>query len=98
MIFQEMSLIPTLTVAQNIFRNHEARGSFNFIDDREAIRRARELFDQLGVEIDPTSIAGDLGTGQRQLTEIVKAMSQQEARRAAGPTGKEEQARILILD
>jgi len=84
MIFQEMSLIPTLTVAQNIFLNHEPRDSFSFIDDREAIRRARQLFDQLGVEIDPTSIAGDLGTGQRQLTEIVKSMSQR--------------ARILILD
>ncbi len=84
MIFQEMSLIPTLTVAQNIFLNHEARGALGLIDDREAERQAKALFEILGVDVEPTAVAGDLGTGQRQLTEIVKAMSQQ--------------ARILILD
>ena len=84
MIFQEMSLIPTLTVAQNILLNHEVRGKFGLIDDRAAIREAHSLFAVLGVDVDPHALAGDLGTGQRQLTEIVKAMSQK--------------ARVLILD
>ena len=41
MIFQEMSLVPTLTVAQNIFLTREARDRRGMIDDREAERRAR---------------------------------------------------------
>jgi ribose transport system ATP-binding protein len=106
MIFQEMSLIPTLSAAQNIFLSHEPRGAFGLIDDGEALRRARVLFEELGVDIDPASLAGDLGTGQRQLTEIVKAMSQQQEvanprsrhDERPGATGNEKPARILILD
>ena len=84
MIFQEMSLIPTLTVAQNIFLTHEIKGGLGFIDDAEAVKRSRELFATLDVDVDPNALAGDLGAGQRQLTEIVKAISQK--------------ARVLILD
>ena len=53
MIFQEMSLVPTLTAAQNIFLNNEMKASLGFIDDGGAERRARELFESLGVDIDP---------------------------------------------
>ena len=84
MIFQEMSLVPTLTVAQNIFLNQEIKTAAGFINDREAISRARELFKSLDVDVDPHALAGDLGAGQRQLTEIVKAISQK--------------AKVLILD
>ena len=63
MIFQEMSLVPTLSVAQNIFLNQEIKGAFGFIDDREAVRRARELFKSLDVDVDPHALAGDLGAG-----------------------------------
>ncbi len=84
MIFQEMSLVPTLSVAQNIFLNNEIKGSLGFIDDSSAARRARELFEALGVEIDPKAKVGNLSAGQRQLTEIVKAISRN--------------ARVLILD
>lgn len=84
MIFQEMSLVPTLTVAKNIFLNNEFTGSFGLIDDTEARRQARALFKSMDVDIDPDALAGDLGAGQRQLTEIVKAIS--------------KNARVLILD
>ncbi len=84
MIFQEMSLIPTLTVAQNIFLNHEPRTRLGLIDDRQAIGMARRLFEDFGMNIDPTTPASELGAGQRQLTEIIKAVSQR--------------TRILILD
>jgi ribose transport system ATP-binding protein len=84
MIFQEMSLIPTLTVAQNIFLTREAKRSFGLIDDRAAECRAKTLFDMLEVEVDPKALVGDLGAGQRQLTEIAKAISQD--------------ARVLVLD
>ena len=84
MIFQEMSLVPTLSVAQNIFLTREARDRLGMIDDRAADRRARELFGELGVEIDPRLRVSELSAGQQQLTEIVKATSQK--------------ARVLILD
>ena len=84
MIFQEMSLIPTLTVAQNVFLTREAKGPLGLIDDSAAERRAKELFDMLEVEVDPRALVGDLGAGQRQLTEIAKAISQD--------------AKVLVLD
>ena len=76
MIFQEMSLVPTLTVAQNIFLTREPRDGMGLIDDAEAGRRAKALFAVLGVDIDPTLAVSELSAGQQQLTEIVKAMSQ----------------------
>ena len=75
MIFQEMSLVPTLTAAQNIFLENEIKDRRGFIDDRAAERRARELFAALGVDIDPRARVAALSAGQRQLTEIVKAIS-----------------------
>jgi len=84
MNFQEMSLIPTLTVAQNIFLTREARDRRGMIDDADSVRRARAIFDTLGVQVDPEALVGDLGAGQKQLTEIAKAISQK--------------ARVLILD
>jgi ribose transport system ATP-binding protein len=84
MIFQEFSLIPTLTVAQNIFLGYEPRGSSGLIDDRASVRQARQLFGEMGEEIDPNARMIDLGTGYWQLTEIAKALAQD--------------ARVLIMD
>ncbi len=85
MVFQEFSLVPTMTVAQNLFLTREPRSAGGiFIDDAEAERRAREVFTELEVEIAPTAVLGSLPVGRRQLVEIAKALS--------------ANARILILD
>ena len=84
MNFQEMSLIPTLTVAQNVFLTREARDAHGLIDDANSIRRAEAIFKMLEVEVNPRALVGDLGAGQKQLTEIAKAISQD--------------AQVLILD
>ena len=85
MIFQEMSLIPTLTAAQNIFLTREPRsGGGWLLDDRETNRRAGALLNRLGVDIDPRTPTDRLSTGQKQMTEIAKAISQN--------------ARVLIMD
>jgi len=84
MIFQEFSLIPTLTVAQNVFLNREPRGGMRLIDDREAKRRTKAIFDEMGETIDPGARLGDLSTGYWQLTEIAKALAQE--------------SRVLIMD
>jgi ribose transport system ATP-binding protein len=84
MNFQEMSLVPTLTVAQNVFLTREARNARGLIDDEDSIHRAAAIFKMLEVEVNPRALVGDLGAGQKQLTEIAKAISQD--------------ARVLILD
>ncbi len=75
MAFQEMSLVPTLTVAQNVFLTREMK-SGGLIDDKAAIAETRRLFAGMGVAIDPTRKVADIPAGHKQLTEIVKATSQ----------------------
>jgi ribose transport system ATP-binding protein len=84
MVFQEFSLVPSLTVAQNIYLTTEPLANGVFIRDREAIDKAREVFQQMEVDIDPAARVSDLGTAYWQLTEIAKAMAQD--------------ARVLIMD
>ncbi len=84
MIFQEMSLVPSLSVAQNIFLTQEPLSRLGMIDDRAMRQRAAGIFAAMGVAIDPAALTGDLSTGQQQLTEIAKALSQN--------------AEVLVLD
>jgi ribose transport system ATP-binding protein len=77
MIFQEFSLIPTLTVAQNVFLTREPRTSTGLLNDAECERRTRDLFTQMGERIDPKQVVGRLSTGYWQLTEIAKALAQE---------------------
>ena len=77
MIFQEMSLIPSLTVAQNIFLTREPKAGFGLLDDATALKKARVLLEEIGVNLDPRRRVENLSSGQRQLTEIAKALSQQ---------------------
>ena len=84
MVFQEFSLVPTLTVAQNIYLTTEPRGAGGLINDREAGAKAREVFRTMDVQVNPNATVGDLTTAYWQLTEIAKALAQE--------------ARVLIMD
>jgi ribose transport system ATP-binding protein len=84
MVFQEFSLVPTLTVAQNIALGSEPLNRAGLIRDREAVRRAREVFAEMEVDVDPRAVVGELGTAYWQLTEIAKALAQE--------------AQVLIMD
>jgi ribose transport system ATP-binding protein len=77
MIFQEMSLIPSLSVAQNIFLTREPKGAMGLLDDATALKEARILLKKIGVDLDLRRRVENLSAGQRQLTEIAKALSQQ---------------------
>ena len=77
MIFQEMSLIPSLSVAQNIFLTREPKGAMGLLDDDAALKEARGLLEKIGVYLDPRRRVENLSSGERQLTEIAKALSQQ---------------------
>ncbi len=71
-VFQEFSLIPTLTVAQNIFLGWEPKKG-PFIDHRAMRKRAAEMFAELDFEIDPSAVTATLSRAQQQMVEITKA-------------------------
>lgn len=74
LIFQELSLIPTLTIAENIFLNREIKKGI-IIDRKEINQRTRELLEGLGIDIDVEQKVEDLTVGHCQLVEIAKALS-----------------------
>jgi ABC-type sugar transport system ATPase subunit len=82
-IYQEFNLVPALSARANIFLGQE-RSRLGLLADREERRRARELLDRLGVDIDPETPCAELTVAQQQVVEIARALS--------------VNARILIMD
>ena len=82
-IFQEFQDASTLSVAENISlgRIPNKRGVVNW---REMNRRAKDILDELEVDIDPGATVGNLRVGERQIVEIARSLS--------------ASARLLILD
>lgn len=78
MVYQEFSLIPTMTVVQNLFLGREPK-KHGLIDEALCRKQAFEIFEKLGIEIDPNAVVGDLSIGNQQLVEIAKAMMQNPA-------------------
>jgi len=73
-IYQELALIPEMTVYENIFLGHEVKAEF-VIDWNETIKRAREMLKRVRLDVNPSEKVRDLGVGKRQLVEIAKALS-----------------------
>ena len=84
MVMQELNLIPTLTVAENLMIDH-LPNSFGFINRTTLNEMAKPLMARVGLDsIDPSTLVGELGVGHQQMVEI--------ARNLAG------NCRLLILD
>ena len=75
MIYQEFSLISTLTVAQNIFLTREPRNKLGLVDNKLCIQKSQEILNTLGIDINPKAKVEDLSVGCRQIVEIAKALS-----------------------
>jgi ribose transport system ATP-binding protein len=73
-IHQEFNLMPDLTVAQNIFIGREPR-HFGMLSERALNRKAQELFDGMGLKLNPRELCGDLTVAKQQMVEIAKALS-----------------------
>lgn len=73
-IFQELNLLPHLTVADNIFIGRQP-GKAGWISDKKMHQRAQEVLDELGIELNSHQIVGDLSVAQQQMIEIAKAIS-----------------------
>lgn len=76
MIYQELSLAPHLTVAENIFLGREPMMApgLGIINHRELNEQARMLLDEYGFRIDPKARLGRLSAADRQLVEITRAI------------------------
>ena len=72
-VHQELAMLPTLTVAENIFID-DLPTSGPFISTAEMRRRGRELMEQLGSNVSPESRIEELSIGDRQLVEIARAL------------------------
>ena len=75
MIFQEMNLLPNLTVSENIFMSRQPVTGSGSVDWKSMNTRARELLDSIGSDISERMLVGDLSVGQMQMVEIAKALS-----------------------
>lgn len=73
-IHQELNMMNHLTVAQNIYIGREPKKGL-MIDDAKMERDAKELFEKIGVNIDPSVKLGTLTVGKQQMVEIAKAVS-----------------------
>ena len=74
MIHQDLSLLPNLSVADNLFLGRE-RTRFGIIRGRAQERHCREVMSRLALDVDPRTPVGDLPLGARQTVEIAKAVS-----------------------
>jgi len=73
-IYQELNLLPHLSVAENIFYNrYKTRAGL--IDFKDLEERAYQIICRLGVDIDPRALVKDLSIGYQQLVEIAKSLS-----------------------
>ena len=73
-VHQELNLFNDLKVFENMFLNREYTNKIGRLDKKRMKAEARELFERLGVEIDPDAVVSDLKTSQKQLLEICKAL------------------------
>ncbi|MBB5755080.1 sugar ABC transporter ATP-binding protein [Prosthecomicrobium pneumaticum] len=74
-VFQEFSIVPSLTVAENVFLGRWPRRAFGLIDWETMNRRSRAVLAELDIELDPEAITATLSVAQQQLIEIAKAVA-----------------------
>jgi len=74
-IYQELSLVPTLSVAENIFIGRAPRGRLGLVDWRRMRSEARSIVARVGLAIDPETPVSALSVAEQQLVEIARALS-----------------------
>jgi ABC-type uncharacterized transport system ATPase subunit/ABC-type uncharacterized transport system permease subunit len=84
MVHQHFKLVPSLTVAANVYLGRELRTPYGTLDRAAMDRSVQELSERFGLPIDPKARIADLSVGARQRVELIKALS--------------HDTRILILD
>ena len=75
-IHQELNLFRDLSIGENIFLSHLPRLSGGRVDYETIFSRSEEILTRLGLKLDPRELVGSLNTGNQQMVEIAKALSQ----------------------
>jgi len=83
-VHQELNVVNDLTVFENIFLNKEIKNKLGLLNKKKMILQTNELFDNLGVNINPHVMVSELKTSEKQLLEISRALH--------------ADAKLLILD
>lgn len=83
-IYQELDLVPEMTIAENLYLGREPRTAFRLCDRQRMVEDARSLLEHLGIELNPARRVSSLRVGEQQLAEIARALSLD--------------ARVLIMD
>ncbi|MCX7884677.1 MAG: sugar ABC transporter ATP-binding protein [Caloramator sp.] len=82
-IHQELSLLPNLTIYENLFLGNEILGGFK-LNKREMIKKSEELLKSFDFTVSPKTLTKELTVGEMQMVEIIKAVS--------------KDAKIIIMD
>lgn len=74
-VYQELSMVPTLTVAENIFPGHLPTNRLGMVNYRQLYQNAVQILDKMNVHVDPRALVETLSIANQQLIEISKALS-----------------------
>lgn len=84
-IHQELSVLPNLTVEENIFLGNEKYNKYSRKIDKKLLKeRSKRFLEQIGCKVEPNALVRDINVGDRQLIEIAKALT--------------KNSRIIIMD
>ncbi|MCC7446075.1 MAG: sugar ABC transporter ATP-binding protein [Anaerolineae bacterium] len=73
-IYQEFNLVPSMTIAENIFLGREHRQGI-FVNYRQAEQETHKLLREWNIDLDPKTLVSQLSIAQQQIVEIIKAIS-----------------------
>lgn len=74
-IHQELSMLPNMTVCENIFLGNEKTSGFGKLNKREMKMKSAEMLQRIGCSVEPDTMVGKISVGEMQMIEIIKAVS-----------------------
>lgn len=74
-IYQELNLLPNMSIAENIFLAREKRQGGLFYDKKKTVEEATKLMNEVGLYCNPNKLVEELSVSQRQMVEVAKALS-----------------------
>lgn len=73
-IHQELNLVNDLAIFENMFIGRELKNKYGFLDAKTMIKKTKEIFEKIGLELNPEQMVRDLDTSYKQFIEIARAL------------------------